>query len=102
MTGAGSSRPVLREMLADSQFDTQSGVTWRTLEDDSASTAVNSENENDFGGLARTAQTGHGIQKVGGSNPPGSTKLAFSECLALRPELDWKAFAATVGLRGTP
>ena len=73
MTGAGSSRPVLREMLADSQFDTQSGVTWRTLEDDSASTAVNSENENDFGGLARTAQTGHGIQKVGGSNPPGST-----------------------------
>jgi len=32
----------------------------------------------------------------------GSTKLAFSECLALRPELDWKALAATVGLRGTP
>ncbi len=37
--------------------------------------SVRFEYEMDPGGLGRMAYAGHGIQKVGGSNPPGSTNF---------------------------
>ena len=62
---------------ADTQFDTLSRETRRTLVDYSAYRAIKFEYANGSGGLSRTAQVGHGIQKVGGSTPPGSTNFEF-------------------------
>ena len=65
--------PVAWNCRVDSQFDTLSWKTRGTLADYSSCGTINCEYENDPGGPSRTAQAGHGIQKVGGSTPPGST-----------------------------
>ena len=59
----------------DTQFDTQLGESRWILADESDSVDVGFKYENDPGGLRRTARNGNGIQKVGGSTPPGSTNF---------------------------
>ena len=64
---------------ADTQFDTLSRRTGATLGDHLARANINFQYEKDLGGLLRTVQAGHGIQKVGGSTPPGSTTFLNSD-----------------------
>ena len=62
------------------RIDTLSGKTLGTLADYRAGAIVRFEYENDFLGLVRTVPAGHGIQKVGGSTPPGSTNFRIQIC----------------------
>jgi len=58
-----------------SRFDSLSaGLSW-TLVDESPVITIRFELENDAGGLRWTGYQRHGIQKVRGSNPLGSTKF---------------------------
>jgi hypothetical protein len=64
------------------RIDTLSGKTPGTPADYSAGTAVRLEYENDSGGLARTVQAKHGIQKVAVARMETDTRVRIN---GLRP-----------------
>ena len=70
--------PVDQWRLRRWRFDTLSGGLRRALVDQSTIVTVVSELENDSGGLWWTTYPLHGIQKVTGSNPLGSTSVVGS------------------------
>ena len=77
--------PAYAEVGDFSRFDTLSGELRWTLVDQSPSPEARVELENDPGGLCWTVYRVHGIQKVRGSNPLGSTKFLNTKLRSALP-----------------